>query len=75
MKSGVFLIKCMNGGGAERVVSLLSNHLAFLGYDVTVILTNQSLSKAQFQELSSKVNVISLEDLNLKRHPVFIRVG
>lgn len=75
MKSVVFLIKCMNGGGAERVVSLLSNHLAFLGYDVTVILTNQSLSKAQFQELSSKVNVISLEDLNLKRHPVFIRVG
>ena len=75
MKSVVFIIKCMNGGGAERVVSILSNHLAFLGYDVTVILTNQSLSKAQFLELSSKVNVISLEDLNLKRHPVFIRVG
>lgn len=75
MKSIVFLIKCMSGGGAERVVTILSNHLVFLGYDVTVILTHQSLSKAQCQELSSEVKVLSLEDLNLKKHPVYTRVG
>ena len=75
MKSIVFLIKCMSGGGAERVVTILSNHLVFLGYDVTVILTHQSLSKAQCQELSSEVKVLPLEDLNLKKHPVYTRVG
>ena len=49
-------------GGAERIMSALASHYAEIGEDVTVILTHQPLAEANLARLSSKVNVISLED-------------
>lgn len=58
----VFLIKCMSGGGAERVVSLLSDAVAQKGFKTTIILTHQSESEALLSDINSDVKVISLSD-------------
>ena len=57
-----FLIKVMNGGGAERVISVLSRGFVEAGHSVSLILTHQSLQDAQLDSLHEKVNVLSLED-------------
>lgn len=61
-KEITFLIKVMNGGGAERVVSLLSQAMVQQGYDVNLILTHQKKEDASLQEIGNEINVISLDD-------------
>lgn len=61
-KEIVFLISCMSGGGAERVISLLTQALVERGYKVTIIITHQRLSEANLSSISEDINVISLED-------------
>ena len=58
----VFIIKQMSGGGAERVISLLSNSFAERGYDTTLIITHQSLKDADLANIQKNVHTISLED-------------
>lgn len=52
----------MLGGGAERVVTLLSNAALKKGYKVSLILTHQKKSKAVLHGIDNKINVISLPD-------------
>ena len=61
-KKIVFLIRCMTGGGAERVVSLLSREFADCGYNLTLILTHQSKEEALLHTVDDRVKVISLPD-------------
>ena len=61
-KQITLLIKQMVGGGAERVVSLLSNSFAERGYDTTLIITHQSLKDADLANIQKNVHTISLED-------------
>lgn len=61
-KKIVFLIRCMTGGGAERVVSLLSREFADRGYKLTLILTHQSEEEALLHTVDDRVKVISLSD-------------
>ncbi len=61
-KEIVFLIKVMSGGGAERVVTLLSAAFAEIDYSVTIILTHQNLSDADLTNTDSRINIISLPD-------------
>ena len=61
-KDIVFLIKCMSGDGAERVVSLLSRKFAEYGYNLTLILTHQSKDDALLHTVDKRVKVISLDD-------------
>lgn len=58
----VFVIKQMSGGGAERVISLLSNSFVERGYDTTLIITHQSLKDADLTNVQKNVHTISLED-------------
>ena len=58
----VFIIKQMSGGGAERVISLLSSSFAERGYDTTLIITHQSLKDADLANIQKNVHTISLED-------------
>ncbi len=57
-----FLIKLMAGGGAERVISILSRATADKGYAVSLIITHQSLSDAVLDNVDKRVKVISLPD-------------
>ena len=41
-KEIIFAIKVMSGGGAERVISLLSSSMVDKGYSVILLLTHQS---------------------------------
>ncbi len=61
-KQIVFLIKVMNGGGAERVVSLLTRAMAERGCSVTLILTHQTLREAMLSDIDKRITVISLPD-------------
>lgn len=61
-KKIIFLIKVMLGGGAERVVSVLSKAWIERGYQVDLVITHQTQQGAYLQELDKKVNVIFLED-------------
>jgi len=61
-KEITFLIKVMNGGGAERVISILSRALAGKGYAVTLILTHQKMKDAYLKDMDDRVHVLSLED-------------
>lgn len=61
-KQITLLIKQMVGGGAERVISLLSNSFAERGYDTTLIITHQSLKDADLTNIQNNVQIISLED-------------
>lgn len=62
IKKVTFLIKVMNGGGAERVVSILSRALVKIGFDVSLILTHQKLKEAYLRDIDEEIQVISLED-------------
>lgn len=61
-KKIVFLIKVMCGGGAERVISILSSALVKRGFDVTLIITHQKMDEANLRDISEEIQVISLED-------------
>lgn len=61
-KELIFVIKVMNGGGAERVVSLLSRAAAEKGNCVSLVLTHQSKTDAVLRDIDSRINVISLPD-------------
>ena len=62
-----FLIKVMNGGGAERVISLLSRAAVERGYDVSLVLTHQPKSQAMLDNIDKRIAVISLPDESNKK--------
>ncbi len=61
-KEIIFIIKVMLGGGAERVVSLLSRAAAEKGYKVSLILTHQNKNDAMLHGIDDRIQVISLPD-------------
>lgn len=61
-KKIVFVMKLMAGGGAERVISLLTSQYVKRDFEVTLLLTHQSLADADLTNIDSKVNVISVPD-------------
>ena len=61
-KEITFVMKVMNGGGAERVISILSNTFVQRNYDVSLIITHQKKADADLSRIDSKVKVIALED-------------
>lgn len=63
-KDIVFLIKVMCGGGAERVITLLSNASVQQGYNVTLIITHQSKKNAVITNIDPRVKILSLLDEN-----------
>ena len=58
----IFIIKVMLGGGAERVVSLLSRASSEKGHKVSLILTHQNKKDAVLHCIDERINVISLPD-------------
>ena len=68
-KGITFLIKVMNGGGAERVTSIISNAMVSRGADVTLILTHQKREDAVLRDIDERIRVISLED-SIADYPV-----
>lgn len=65
----VFIIKAMHGGGAERVISLLSRAAAENGHRVSLILTHQSKGEALLRDVDENIKVISLPDQASKLKP------
>ena len=61
-KEIIFIIKVMHGGGAERVISLLSHAAAEKGYNVSLLLTHQNKKEAVLHGIDRRINVISLPD-------------
>ena len=61
-KEIVFVIKVMLGGGAERVISLLSRAAVRNGSKVSLILTHQNKADAVLKDIDGRINVISLPD-------------
>lgn len=61
-KEIIFIIKVMHGGGAERVISLLSHAAAEKGYNVSLLLTHQNKKEAALHGIDRRINVISLPD-------------
>ena len=61
-KEIIFVMKVMSGGGAERVISLLSRAAAEKGNSVSLVLTRQSKADAVLKDVDSRINVISLPD-------------
>ena len=61
-KEITFLIKVMNGGGAERVISLLTKSMIERGYEVNLILTHQKKEYADLKGIDSNIKTLSLED-------------
>ena len=61
-KEIIFIIKVMHGGGAERVISLLSHAAAEKGNKVSLILTHQSKAEAVLRDIDERINIISLPD-------------
>lgn len=61
-KELIFVMKLMNGGGAERVISLLVNSAVARGFKVKLIITHQSKKDAVLSDIDSRVEVISLPD-------------
>lgn len=58
----VFIIKAMLGGGAERVVSLLSRAAAERGHRVTLMITHQSKAEAVLRDIGKSISVVSVPD-------------
>ncbi len=61
-KELIFVIKCMSGGGAERVVTLLSGSAVKCGYSVVLMLTHQHRSDALVSDINKNIRIVSLED-------------
>lgn len=62
----------MNGAGAERVVSLLSNHFIKENKDVSVIITSKKISESDISGLNGKVSAFSLIEMVEGRGRSFI---
>lgn len=72
-KENIFIIKAMLGGGAERVIALLSGAAAEKGRQITLVLTHQSKNEAILRDIDNRINVISLPDQVKKtRHAIFM---
>ena len=65
-KSIVFVISAMSRGGAERVISVLSNRYVSNGYSVSIVMLWHNMVE---YELDSRIQVIDLS--NDKIHPMF----
>ncbi len=61
-KELIFVMKLMSGGGAERVISLLSSAAVKRNFDVTLLLTHQKKRDALLRDIDSHINVISVVD-------------
>jgi len=61
-KEIIFVMKVMSGGGAERVISLLSRAAAEKGNCVSLVLTHQNKTDAVLRDIDSRIKVISLPD-------------
>ena len=70
-KEVVFFIDSLGGGGAERVVSVLSNDMIRKGYDVSVVM----LHKREFAySINEKVNTYYAEELPVStKYGKFVR--
>ena len=62
-KEVIFLINCMSGGGAERVICSLANYATINGWKSTIILTSQSMHDSSWYHLDSHIEKLSLVDL------------
>ena len=61
-KKLIFFIDSLGGGGAERVVSVISNELVYRGYSVDIVMMN----KRQISyKINPKVNLIFAEDMKV----------
>lgn len=58
MKDIVFITQAMCGGGAERVISLLTTAFSAKGYNITLIITGQKQEEAILETVSPDVKVI-----------------
>lgn len=58
-KKVVFFTGAMARGGAERVISIISNHLAKKGWNVTIILLLKNIANGY--ELDKSIKIVSLE--------------
>ena len=67
-KELIFLMKLMNGGGAERVISLLTTAAVNRDFDVTLLITHQKKCDAVLRDIDSRVKVISLVD-EIEKNP------
>lgn len=69
-----FTIGTMSSGGAERVVSIISNYLIDRGYDVTILMW---LHCPVFYNLNKKIKIIDIEkecgSSNIIRKAIFFR--
>ncbi len=61
-KEFIFFMKLMNGGGAERVISLLSSAFVSKGYPTILVITHQKLKDADLNNIDNRIKVISLVD-------------
>ena len=64
-KTIVFVITAMSRGGAERVISVLSNHYVNAGYNVSIVMLWHNHVE---YELDSKIKIVDLS--NDKIHPM-----
>lgn len=68
----VFTCDTMESGGAERVISILSNEMANRGYCITIIGVSNYQNSASFYNLDSKIKYLSISNKNrTKINPVF----
>ena len=65
-KKVLFVIACMKGGGAERIVIALSNQMKKFGTDVKIMLTNQRAEDAFRRDLDDSIELLSLESMTEK---------
>lgn len=50
MKKIIFVTISMRGGGTERVISVLANHMVAIGYDVTIVMIADSTIEYKLDE-------------------------
>ena len=69
----VFVCDTLGPGGAERVISSLSNEFSQRGHDVTIIMLS-SLADTPFYPLETKIQLAYLHDKNIKRMSPFSKL-
>lgn len=68
MKKVLFLISVMQGGGAERVITVLSDMLVKNGYNVSVIVTSDIKENSRLELLNPEVKTFFLPDYEEEHH-------
>lgn len=63
----------MESGGAERVVSLLSNEMSKLGHEITILMVSSNIKKS-FYKLDSAINLVPLLKTERKDSRFFKRI-